>query len=222
MAVTKVNASSAAVIEQTPYLHLGPFSKVLATEVAGNNFIGEWCCLNRCAIGRYSALSYCSYAADTEIGRYTTIGSRVSIGAFTHPTDWLSIHEFQYRDISQIYGETIIEEGRNLLADRTRPTRIGNDVWIGDNAAVRRGVTVGDGAIVGLSAVVVSDVEPYTIVVGNPARPVRRRFDDATVKTLLDIRWWTLDMQELRGVDFRNLPSAINELRRRVAKGGAR
>jgi chloramphenicol O-acetyltransferase type B len=71
--------------------------------------------------------------------------------------------------------------------------RIGNDVWIGREAVIMAGVTIGDGAVVGAHAVVGKNVAPYAIVVGNPAREIRKRFDDETIRELLEIRWWDLD-----------------------------
>ena len=67
---------------------------------------------------------------------------------------------------------------------------VGNDVWIGYEAVVLAGVTIGDGAVVGARAVVTKDVPPYTIVGGVPARPIRKRFDECTVSALLSIQWW--------------------------------
>lgn len=81
---------------------------------------------------------------------------------------------------------------------------IGNDVWIGYEAVILSGVTVGDGAVIGTRAVVAKDVPPYTIVGGVPARPIRRRFDPQTIARLEELRWW--DWEEERIV--RNL-SAI-------------
>lgn len=69
-------------------------------------------------------------------------------------------------------------------------TVIGNDVWIGREAVVMPGVTVGDGAIVGARAIVVSDVAPYTTVGGNPAKPLKKRFSDEDVERLLRVAWW--------------------------------
>lgn len=69
---------------------------------------------------------------------------------------------------------------------------IGNDVWIGYEAVILSGVHIGDGAIIGTRAVVTKDVEPYTIVGGVPAKPIRRRFDGETVEKLLKLRWWDL------------------------------
>ncbi len=76
-------------------------------------------------------------------------------------------------------------------------TVIGNDVWIGQNAVILPGVHIGDGAIIGASSVVGRDVEPYSIVVGNPARPVRKRFDDELIALLLRFRWWDKSVEEI-------------------------
>ena len=76
-------------------------------------------------------------------------------------------------------------------------TVIGNDVWIGQNAVILPGVHIGDGAIIGASGVVGRDVEPYAIVVGNPARPVRKRFDDELIALLLRFRWWDKSVEEI-------------------------
>lgn len=76
-------------------------------------------------------------------------------------------------------------------------TIVGNDVWIGREAVVLPGVKIGDGAIVGAQSVVTHDVPPYSIVAGNPARFIRRRFDDETVYLLLKLRWWDWSAEEI-------------------------
>ena len=76
-------------------------------------------------------------------------------------------------------------------------TVIGNDVWIGQNATILPGIHIGDGAIIGASAVVGSDVEPYTIVVGNPAKPLRKRFDEELTALLLKFKWWDKSIDEI-------------------------
>ena len=79
---------------------------------------------------------------------------------------------------------------------------MGNDVWIGYEAIILSGVTIGDGAIIGTRAVVTQDVPPYTIVGGVPAKPIRRRFDDATIDALLHLRWWDWPREKLaRNID---------------------
>ena len=76
-------------------------------------------------------------------------------------------------------------------------TVIGNDVWIGQNAVILPGIHVGDGAIIGAGSVVGSDVEPYTIVAGNPARPIRKRFDDELISLMLSWKWWDKTIEEI-------------------------
>ena len=75
-------------------------------------------------------------------------------------------------------------------------TVIGNDVWIGQNAVILPGVHIGDGAIIGANSVVGSDVAPYTIVAGNPAKVLRRRFDDEMTGLLLSFKWWDKSVDE--------------------------
>ena len=67
---------------------------------------------------------------------------------------------------------------------------IGNDVWVGYEVVILSGVTIGDGAIIGTRAVVTKDIPPYTIVGGVPAKPIRKRFTDATIARLLELKWW--------------------------------
>ena len=79
-------------------------------------------------------------------------------------------------------------------------TVVGNDVWIGQNATILAGVHIGDGAIVGCNSVVGSNVPPYTIVAGNPAKPIRKRFDDELIELLLEFRWWDKSAEEINGL----------------------
>lgn len=79
-------------------------------------------------------------------------------------------------------------------------TVIGSDVWIGQNAVILPGVHIGDGAIIGADSVVGSDIAPYTIVVGNPARPLRKRFDDELITLLLDFKWWDRPIDEINSL----------------------
>ena len=76
-------------------------------------------------------------------------------------------------------------------------TIIGNDVWIGQNAVILPGVQIGDGAIIGANSVVGSSVAPYTIVIGNPARILRKRFDDDLINLLLRFKWWDKSIEEI-------------------------
>lgn len=79
-------------------------------------------------------------------------------------------------------------------------TVIGNDVWIGQNAVILPGVQIGDGAIVGAYSVVGSNVQPYSIVVGNPAKEVRKRFDDELIQLLLEFSWWDKPIEKINAL----------------------
>ncbi|AGG08140.1 acetyltransferase-like protein [Dehalococcoides mccartyi BTF08] len=76
-------------------------------------------------------------------------------------------------------------------------TVIGNDVWIGYDSLIMPGVNIGDGAIVAARSVVVNDVAPYTIVGGNPAKSIKARFPEETIKMLLDVKWWDWDIEKI-------------------------
>lgn len=79
-------------------------------------------------------------------------------------------------------------------------TVVGNDVWIGQNATILPGVKIGDGAIIGANSTVGSNVEPYTVVVGNPAKAIKKRFDDELIEALEEVKWWDLPADEINGL----------------------
>ena len=79
-------------------------------------------------------------------------------------------------------------------------TVIGNDVWIGQNATILPGVHIGDGAIIGLNSTVGSNIEPYTIAAGNPAKTIRKRFDDELTALMLRLKWWDMDIENINAL----------------------
>ena len=95
-------------------------------------------------------------------------------------------------------------------------TVIGNDVWIGQNATILPGVHIGDGAIIGASSVVGSDVEPYTIVAGNPAQFIRNRFDDELTNLMLEWRWWDKPIEEINSLIPILTNSNLTEVKKKV------
>ncbi len=90
---------------------------------------------------------------------------------------------------------------------------IGNDVWIGYEAVIMAGVTIGDGAVIGTRAVVTKDVEPYTIVGGVPAKPIRKRYPDTTIARLLEVKWWDWPRERIAKNIGAIQAGAIDELR---------
>ncbi|NIY95522.1 type B chloramphenicol O-acetyltransferase [Salipiger sp. HF18] len=121
------------------------------------------------------------------IGSFCSIGSGASFimaGNQGHRADWISTFPFYW--MSEIAAFEGAQNGYRPAGD----TVIGNDVWIGSEAIVLPGVTIGDGAVIGTRAVVTRDVPPYAIVGGNPARVIRMRFGDVQIARLLEMRWW--------------------------------
>ena len=101
-------------------------------------------------------------------------------------------------------------------------TVIGNDVWIGQNAVILPGVHIGDGAIIGLNSVVGSDVPPYTVVAGDPARVTRKRFDDELIELMLEWKWWDKSIDEINSLipiltdsDLERVKAKIKDLMRK-------
>ncbi|MFC9931576.1 CatB-related O-acetyltransferase [Streptomyces sp. NPDC127190] len=122
------------------------------------------------------------------IGKYCAVaaGTRFLMAGAAHPT--LGVSTFPFT----MFGGSWTERTLDLVTGMPSrgDTVIGNDVWIGYQALIMPGVRIGDGAIIAAGAVVTTDVEPYTVVGGNPARPIRRRYDDADIERLLRAAWW--------------------------------
>lgn len=132
------------------------------------------------------------------IGKFCSIASDVKfiMNGGNHRTDWFTNYPFP------VFGngwEHAMPDSWPNKGD----TVIGNDVWIGYGAMLMPGVQVGDGAIIATGSVVTRNVEPYTIVGGNPAALIRKRFDDAVIQELLQIRWWDWEIQKIT----RHLPA---------------
>lgn len=140
------------------------------------------------ALGRYGEL---------HIGRYCSLGSRVTLitGDGYHLPARASTYPFPYRapfgdfEPAAFYPESGYEQSS---------VRIGNDVWIGHNAVVSKNVTVGDGAVIAMYAVVTQDVPPYAVVAGNPGAVKKLRHDDETVAALLALKWWDWPVEKIR------------------------
>ena len=158
------------------------------------------------------------------IGRYSSISrGAVALVNADHNVGWATT--FPIRTIYGLPEQSHPKVSEPLLVDNklSGPLLVGNDVWIGTNAILFGGTTIGDGAVIGAGAVVTRDVPPYAIVAGNPARPVRYRFDEPTISRLLDLEWWTLEpaqLVELEGIvcaplDIEALEPAVKRTRMR-------
>ena len=131
-----------------------------------------------------------------KIGKFCSIacGAKFLFTSANHTMKSLSTYPFP------IFFEEWQLDGKDICDawDNKGDIVIGNDVWIGYEAVILSGVTIGDGAVIGSRAVVTKDVEPYTIVGGVPAKPIRKRFSDETITELERIRWWDWDDEKIR------------------------
>ena len=151
-----------------------------------------------------------TYIADSEFESHVThhygfIGDKLIIGKFCQIAAGVEFvmngANHQMNAVSTFPFYTLEGWKMNPPATSDMPfkgdTVIGNDVWIGQNATILPGVHIGDGAIIGANSVIGSDVEPYTIVVGNPAEAIRYRFDEELTELLLKFKWWDKPIEEI-------------------------
>ena len=147
------------------------------------------------------------------IGRFCALAEGVTfiMNGANHPTGGFSTYPFN------IFGEgwEVGFDPRTWEDGNRGDTIVGNDVWIGMRSTIRPGVTIGDGAIVAAMSVVAADVPPYAVVAGNPARVVKMRYDDDTIRRLAAVAWWnwpaeriTRHLDAIRGADIDRLESA--------------
>lgn len=158
-------------------------------------------------IGRNSFLNEGIIREHTTIGRYCSMGRKVTIAAPHHPLNYMTTH----------LGLLAASDGGAPNPDREegrRETHIGNDVWIGDNVFIKRGVMIGDGAVIGASAVVTKDVPPFAIMAGVPARLLRFRFDEATCQRLIRAAWWNYPEAILGALPLRDVAATLERLER--------
>lgn len=124
------------------------------------------------------------------IGKFCSIGNDVQIYlGGNHRSDWVSTYPFFAHPEMFAGFENISVSKGNVI--------IGNDVWIGNQAVIMSGVMIGDGAIIGANSVVTKDVQPYSIVAGNPAKFIRKRFSDDVIKRLLEVKWWDWSIEKI-------------------------
>ncbi len=118
------------------------------------------------------------------IGKFCQIATGVwfIMNGSNHAMDGISTYPFK------VFGKSWGEVAMNAVSKGD--TIIGNDVWIGNSATIMQGVHIGHGAIIGTNALVTKDIGPYAVVGGNPARVIRKRFDDETIEFLLQLAWW--------------------------------
>lgn len=171
--------------------------------ISGNNLLGKQCkvsyphFIQNSQIGDYTYISRNSTISNTNIGKFCSIGPNLVSGWGLHPTNGISTHPMFYSSKKQ-NGISLSSNDKYIENKRVN---IGNDVFIGANVFVLDGVTVGDGAVIGAGTVVVKDIPPYAIVVGNPAKVIKYRFDHEVISTFLKMEWWNFNEEKIKDVE---------------------
>lgn len=162
----------------------------------------------KCFIGAHSYMNDGGYIrCDTGgvfLGRYNSIGRRVTIGAGMHRATGLSTSPILRGVRVSGYSEDEMRElGGRISSSKT--TVIGSDVWIGDGVVIMPGIEIGTGAIIAANAVVTRDVESYSVVGGVPARQIKRRFPSRVIDGLLASCWWERSVEDLNALPLANV-----------------
>ncbi len=147
-------------------------------------------------INKYSYSGYDCFFSNCIIGKYCSIADNVYIGGAEHPLYWVSTSPV----FQNVKNSGPTKRFVKYDLDKIKTTIIGNDVWIGQGAFIKQGVKIGDGAVIAARAVVIKDVEPYSIVGGCPAKLIKFRFDEEIIKRLLLSAWWDLSEDNLEKV----------------------
>lgn len=178
----------------------------------GRNYFADSTSITNSFIGYGSYLGAETRLSKIKVGRYCSIGPRVNCVFGKHPTDtFVSTHPVFYSNTGQMgfsYTDKPLfnEYAENIDEDNKYSIVIGNDVWIGANVTIMDGVKIGDGAIVASNALVSTDVEPYSIVGGLPAKNIKKRFSEEKIDFLMQLKWWEKEVSWIR----ENAPLFLN------------
>lgn len=167
--------------------------------------VGARTILLEVVMGDYSYVVNDAQITYTTIGKFCSIAAMTRINPGNHPMHRASQAHFTYRASAYFPGED--DDAEFFEWRRKHHVHIGHDVWIGHGAVVLPGRNVGTGAVIAAGAIVTKDVPTYTIVAGNPARPIKRRFAEGIADRLAELAWWDWDHEMLRRAlpDFRKL-----------------
>ena len=165
------------------------------------------------SIGKFTYINVGSVIfSNVSIGKFCSVGRSVEIGLARHPVNYLSTHPFQI-------AKSLFQRSPEYSKVKTVPwkfhekTTIGNDVWIGAKACINSGVSIGDGCIIAAGAVVTTDLPPYGIFGGVPAKKIGERFSEEVINNLLILKWWDRSLEDLAFLPFDDIDACIEKLK---------
>lgn len=181
-------------------MHKEPFidrdCKIHNAKLGDYTEVGMFNFLENVSLGDFSYTGQFCFLQNTEIGKFCNVAAMVRIGPTNHPIERPTLHHFTYRRV--MFGLADTDDMEFFAKRDSRITYIGHDTWIGHGAIIMPGVKIGNGAVVGSGAVVTKDVEAYSIVVGVPAKEIKKRFSADVVKKLEEIKWWHWSFDKIK------------------------
>lgn len=208
-----------------PWKIRGVFKKGQVVKVPKNVLVESY---SNMAQGRFyssGAFSYCRsrlIRSDFTVGRYCSVAPGVEMSDQDHPLDRVSTHSFTFKPHAKKLAQ---DHGKEISVHHFRtyksPPSIGNDVWIGKDALIKRGVRIGDGAVVAQRTVVTKDVPSYAVVAGVPAKIIKYRFDEKTIERLLNLKWWDYSFFDFADIDVRDVNCFSSAFEDRLANSSA-
>jgi phosphonate metabolism protein (transferase hexapeptide repeat family) len=183
---------------------------ITESELGAWTEVREHARLHESEIGDYTYLMERAQLDYATVGKFGSVAADARLGPTNHPIDRPTAHHFTYRAARYDLGE---DDDSVFEWRADDPVEVGHDVWIGHGAVVLPGVSIGNGAVIGAGAVVADDVDPYTVVAGVPADPIRRRFPESVAARIEATEWWHWDHETLarRLEAFRDLETFLAE-----------
>lgn len=203
---TELMIPSPITLEQNSALYGGPYRGLVgAGRASGLNSIGSF------------SYTYSPLPHRVTIGRYCSISTGLRVLDSTHPIDTITSSAITFRPNNNLFKDHLTpelrEHARNFRVNPEALPTIEHDVWIGANVTLAPQVLIGTGAIVAAGSLVTKDIKPYTIVGGNPAKPIRRRFSDEICQALLETEWWNYDPLQVFQQDLTDVDKLIGRIR---------
>src|SRR3979411_1774889 len=184
---------------------IDPTASVRESKLGAYTEVGARTLLLEVAMDDYSYVVHDAQITYATIGKFCSIAAMTRINPGNHPMHRATQAHFTYRASAYFPGEA--DDAAFFAWRREHHVYIGHDVWIGHGAVILPGRSIGTGAVVAAGAIVTKDVPAYTIVAGNPARPIKQRFPETITSRLAELAWWDWDHETLRSAlpDFRKL-----------------